>query len=86
MSDWTGPAAGILDGGGVLESVDGEPFAGGRAEALTRGMAFDGQPRFSPDGERVVFVSDRKGGVGVWIMALDGSDTVRITSGPVTNM
>ncbi|MEX0691295.1 MAG: amidohydrolase family protein [Gemmatimonadales bacterium] len=57
------------------------PFAGGEARALTRGMAFDMQPRFSPDGRRLVFVSDRLGGPGVWHMAVDGSDTVQITTG-----
>jgi len=30
------------------------PSSGGKATPLTRGMAFDGQPRFSPDGKRVV--------------------------------
>ena len=43
------------------------PLSGGEAVPLTQGMAFDGQPRFSPDGETVVFVSDRSGGDGgVW--------------------
>ncbi|MGB0544419.1 MAG: amidohydrolase, partial [Longimicrobiales bacterium] len=37
------------------------PFSGGQATPLTQGMAFDGQPRFSPDGQTVVFVSDRSG-------------------------
>ncbi|NNF14219.1 MAG: amidohydrolase family protein [Gemmatimonadetes bacterium] len=57
------------------------PFSGGRAEPLTQGMAFDGQPRFSPDGETVVFVSDRSGGDAVWTISVDGSDTTRITRG-----
>jgi Tol biopolymer transport system component/cytosine/adenosine deaminase-related metal-dependent hydrolase len=57
------------------------PFSGGKATPLTQGMAFDGQPRFSPDGSRIVFVSDRSGGQGVWTMALDKTDTVQVTSG-----
>ncbi|HXV85910.1 MAG TPA: amidohydrolase family protein [Gemmatimonadales bacterium] len=57
------------------------PFAGGPATPLTRGMGFDMQPRFSPDGRRVVFVSDRGGGWGVWIVSLDGRDTVQVTRG-----
>src|ERR1700688_741162 len=32
------------------------PITGGKATPLTRGMAFDGQPRFSPDGKKVAFV------------------------------
>ena len=54
---------------------------GGTAVPLTQGMAFDGQPRFSPDGSRVVFTSDRGGGEGIHIISLDGSDTVQITRG-----
>ena len=57
------------------------PIAGGTAVPLTRGMAFDGQPRFSPDGTRVVFTSDRSGGEAIHIIALDKSDTVQVTRG-----
>ncbi len=57
------------------------PLAGGFATPLTQGMAFDAQPRFSPDGRRVVFVSDRSGGLGVWHMSLDKTDTVQVTKG-----
>jgi len=57
------------------------PFSGGQATALTQGMAFDGQPRFSPDGRSVVFVSDRSGGDAVWTISLDKADTTRITRG-----
>ncbi len=57
------------------------PAGGGEATRLTSGMGFDAQPRFSPDGERVVFVSDRSGGQNVWIMSLDGTDTVQVTKG-----
>ncbi len=57
------------------------PLSGGTATPLTRGMAFDAQPRFSPDGTRVVFVSDRGGGQGLWIISLDKSDTVQVTKG-----
>ncbi len=57
------------------------PIEGGSATRLTFDMAFDAQPRFSPDGTRIVFTSDRSGGQNVWVMALDGSDTTQITSG-----
>ncbi len=57
------------------------PIDGGRAERLTEGMAHDRQPRFSPDGERVVFVSDRSGGENVWIISVDRTDTTQVTQG-----
>ncbi|HEX9581463.1 MAG TPA: amidohydrolase family protein [Gemmatimonadales bacterium] len=56
-------------------------LSGGPATPFTRGMAFDMQPRFSPDGKRVVFVSDRGGGWGVWTLSLDGRDTVQVSKG-----
>ena len=55
------------------------PITGGKAVPLTRGMAMDAQPRFSPDGKRVVFVSDRRGASNVWIISLDKRDTVQVT-------
>ena len=57
------------------------PIAGGKATQLTSGLAFDAQPRFSPDGKKVVFVSDRSGGDNVWIMSLDAKDTTQLTQG-----
>jgi len=52
----------------LLGDIYTMPAAGGKATALTQGMAVDAQPRFSPDGTRIVFTSDRSGGEGVWIM------------------
>ncbi len=57
------------------------PIAGGTATRLTSGMAYDAQPRFSPDGKRLVFISDRSGGDNVWIMSLDGRDTIQVSHG-----
>ncbi len=57
------------------------PLEGGTATRLTRGMGFDAQPRFSPDGRHVVYKSDRDGGENLWILSLDGADTVQLTRG-----
>ncbi len=43
------------------------PVQGGEATQITEGMQFDSQPRFSPDGSKIVFISDASGGEGVWI-------------------
>jgi Tol biopolymer transport system component/imidazolonepropionase-like amidohydrolase len=57
------------------------PFAGGEARAIARGMAFDSQPRFSPDGKAVVFVSDRSGAENLWLMDPDGRNPRALTKG-----
>ncbi|MFN7455893.1 MAG: amidohydrolase, partial [Gemmatimonas sp.] len=57
------------------------PVAGGTATRLTSGMAYDAQPRFSPDGKSVVFVSDRSGGDNVWTLTLDTRDSTQVTKG-----
>ncbi len=57
------------------------PIGGGKATRITEGMAFDAQPRFSPDGESIVFISDRSGGDNVWTMRLDFTDTTQVTLG-----
>src|SRR5512145_1301353 len=51
------------------------PITGGKATPLTRGMGADNHPRFSPDGKRIVYVSDRDGGWNVWLLSLDRKDT-----------
>ncbi len=57
------------------------PFEGGAARQLTSGMAFDGQPRFSPDGAKVLFVSDRSGGENLWTIEPATGDTAQLTKG-----
>ena len=48
------------------------PIAGGAAERLTSGPAYDDAPRFSPDGRSLAFCSDRGGNMNLWIMPADG--------------
>ena len=48
------------------------PIAGGDAVSLTSGAAYDLQPRFSPDGQRLMFTSDRGGRDAVWFADFDG--------------
>ena len=57
------------------------PAAGGKATRITNGIAHDMQPRFSPDGRRVVFVSDRSGDENVWLVNKDGTGLAPLTKG-----
>ena len=57
------------------------PIEGGDATRITHGLAFDGQPRYSPQGNHIVFVSDRSGGENLWTLDLQSGDTTQITRG-----
>ena len=39
------------------------------------------QPRFSPDGEQIVFVSDRSGDDNIWVMPAGGGEPAQISKG-----
>src|SRR5437868_8817181 len=43
------------------------PIEGGTATRIIGGMAFESQPKFSPDGKTIVFLSDRSGAENVWL-------------------
>ncbi|MCA9707390.1 MAG: PD40 domain-containing protein [Myxococcales bacterium] len=56
------------------------PITGGSARSLTSGLAWDMQPRFSPDGQWIAFTSDRGGGDNVWVMPAGGGEPRAVTS------
>lgn len=55
------------------------PIAGGKAKVLRSGLAWECQPRFSPDGKKVSYTSDAGGGDNIWMMNADGTEPVQIT-------
>ncbi len=71
------------DGALVVFGLDGDlwsvPFAGGRAERLTAHPAYDHSPIFSPDGQALVFASDRFGNDDLFHLPLQGGQPARLT-------
>lgn len=55
------------------------PVTGGKATNLTKGIAFDSHPRWSPDGKKVLFSSDRSGAENIWWIDLEKKDTFQVT-------
>ena len=50
---------------------------------LTRSESADNNPRWSPDGKQISFLSDREGGkASIWLMAPDGGEPRRLTTEP----
>ncbi len=56
------------------------PISGGKAERIMGGLAFESQPRVSPDGQWLTFISDRDGAINLWVSKIDGSDARQLTS------
>lgn len=71
------------DGKDIVFDILGDiyimPATGGEAKPLRQGMAMEVQPRFSPDGKRILFTSDAGGGDNMWVMDKDGSNARQIT-------
>jgi len=55
------------------------PIGGGEAKALTHDIAWQMQPRYSPDGQYIAYTSDQGGGDNVWVMDRDGSHARAVT-------
>ena len=63
----------------MLGDIYSIAISGGEATALTHGIEWNIQPRFSPNGKKIAFVSDRAGGDNLWVMNADGSDPHAVT-------
>jgi len=63
----------------LLGDIYTMPITGGTPRRIAEGLAYEQQPRFSPDGKRIAFTSDRGGGDNIWIMNIDGSDKRQLT-------
>jgi tricorn protease len=65
-----------FDWGGDIWTV---PTVGGVARQLTRHAARDREPKFSPDGKQIAFVSEREGSAQVYVMPAEGGEPRPVT-------
>ncbi len=63
------------EGSGTRYGIAVIPAEDGGKRALTPGLSRDGNPSFSPLGDRIVFQRDGD----IWVMNPDGSSTVNLT-------
>src|SRR3954464_13186568 len=64
----------------LLGDIYSMPVTGGQAKILRQGLAMEVQPRYSPDGKKILFTSDAGGGDNIWVMDRDSSHAKQITT------
>ena len=71
------------DGKTLLADILGDlytlPVTGGTMTPITTGMHWDYQAKYSPDGQEILFISDREGSDNIWIMNADGTSPRSLT-------
>jgi imidazolonepropionase-like amidohydrolase/Tol biopolymer transport system component len=63
----------------LLGDIYTMPVSGGTTTCIRAGLAWEVQPRFSPDGQKISFTSDAGGGDNIWYMDADGKNAKAIT-------
>jgi Tol biopolymer transport system component/imidazolonepropionase-like amidohydrolase len=63
----------------LLGDIYTMPISGGTSTILRSGLAYEVQPRFSPNGKYISFTSDAEGGNNIWVMTADGKNAKAIT-------
>jgi imidazolonepropionase-like amidohydrolase/Tol biopolymer transport system component len=63
----------------LLGDIYAMPITGGPAKVLRQGLPMEVQPRFSPDGKKILFTSDAGGADNIWVMERDGSNARQVT-------
>ena len=64
----------------MLGNLYTAPINGGEATEITSGLAWDMQPVFSPDGQSIAFISDRKGADNIWMLDLKSQKIRQIST------
>ena len=63
----------------MLGDIYSMPITGGKATVLRSGIPWEVQPRFSPNGQKVLFTSDAGGADNCWVMDSNGENAIQIT-------
>ncbi|MBK8597806.1 MAG: serine/threonine-protein kinase [Holophagales bacterium] len=80
--DVAGPGTLVLHTASFRENLLEVPVGGGPGRWLTRGNSTDRQPAYTPDGEWVVFASDRAGSMDLWSVSRATGAVRRLTNDP----
>jgi Tol biopolymer transport system component len=74
----------VPDGKAIVFELLGDlyrlPIDGGEASRVTDGTPYDSQPRVSPDGKWIAFISDRSGSDNLWIATIDGKEPRKLSN------
>ena len=63
----------------LLGDIYSIPITGGTAKVLRHNFAMELQPRYSPDGSKILFTSDAGGGDNLWVMNADAVSYTHLT-------
>src|SRR5215208_3386907 len=63
----------------LLGDIYTMPASGGEAKRIIGGLSFESQPKFSPDGKKIAFLSDRSGAENIWTSNVDGAEPKALT-------
>lgn len=70
----------------LLGTIYEMPVDGGNAVALTSGRSWNLSPRYSPDGGRIAFSSDRTGSHQIWVLDRESGEVGRVSDWPGANI
>ena len=70
----------------LLGTIYEMPVVGGEAVALTSGSSWNLAPRYSPDGERIAFSSDRSGSHQIWVLERGSGEVRAVSDWPGANV
>lgn len=69
----------------VLGDLYTLPIDGGTATRIVGGLSFESQPRFSPDGKSLAFLSDRSGIENLWLSDANGGNPRAVSKDGLTH-